>query len=73
MFAYYYVALCASPINPLNGKVIITGNSIGDVATYACDSLLTLYGTSTATCTWIDETKAAFVPTAPRCICKCFS
>ena len=61
------VALCPDPVNIDNGMVTFTGNSIGDTATYTCDSGFELIGGATTTCTLVDMSSAAFQPAPPSC------
>ena len=51
----------------MNGTVTFTGNSVGDTATYTCNSGFELIGTATATCTQVDANSAAFLPVPPVC------
>ena len=37
-------------VDPENGKVVMTGNSIGDTATYSCDDGFVLSGVDMVTC-----------------------
>ena len=60
--------MCPDPVAPANGAVTFTGNSLGDTATYTCDSGFELVGTATATCTAAgDGSSASFEPAAPIC------
>ena len=55
-------------MNPRDGNVILTGNSVGDNATYVCNPGFELIGDETATCTTdMDESGASFKPDAPTC------
>ena len=42
--------LCPNLVNPANGMVVVTGNSVGDNATYTCDPGFELEGATTRTC-----------------------
>ena len=61
------VALCSDPAVVDNGTVTFTGNSIGDTATYSCNSGFELDGAVTTTCTAVDENSAEFSPQPPVC------
>ena len=70
------VALCPDPADIVNGTVSFTGNSVGDTATYTCNSGFELIGNASATCTQVDMNSATFSPAAPvcrreYCMCKC--
>lgn len=43
------------------------GDSVGDIATFVCDSGFELVGDGTATCTLTSPTSAEFLPPAPKC------
>ena len=60
-------ALCPDPADILNGMVTFTGNSVGDTATYTCNSGFELIGNASAVCTQVDLNIAAFAPAAPVC------
>ena len=60
-------ALCSDPVNIDNGMVTFTGNSIGDTATYSCNSGFELIGGATTTCTAVDANSAEFSPQRPVC------
>ena len=60
-------ALCTDPVNIVNGMVTFTGNSIGDAATYTCNSGFELIGDATTTCTQVDASSATFQPAVPFC------
>ena len=64
---YFCTALCPDPVDPVNGMVTFTGNSINDTATYSCNMGFELVGTSTVTCTQVDVNSAAFSPVPPVC------
>ena len=72
MPAFHFVVLmCPDPVAPDNGGVSFTGNSVGDTATYTCDTGFELVGVSTVTCTAApDGNSASFQPAAPVCNCK---
>ncbi len=60
---------CNTPANPANGRVTITGNALGDTATYRCNAGFTRIGDATATCTANEEeTSASFMPAPPTCV-----
>ena len=61
----YSAALCDDPPEIMNGMVTFTGNSVGDTATYSCDSGFELIGGATTTCTQVNESSATFPP--PEC------
>ena len=61
----YSAALCPDPPNIDNGIMAFTGNSIGDTATYTCDSGFVLIGDATTEC--IDANSATFTPAPPSC------
>ena len=42
--------MCLNLVNPANGMVVVTGNSVGDTATYTCDPGFELEGALTRTC-----------------------
>ena len=58
---------CADPPEITNGRVTFTGNSVGDTATYTCDSGFELIGVETTTCTQVDDTTIVFIPDPPSC------
>ena len=60
-------ALCSDPAVVDNGTVTFTGNSIGDTATYSCNSGFELDGAITTTCTAVDAVSAEFSPQPPVC------
>ena len=70
-------ALCPDPDDIVNGVVTITdifsgmmsltGFSIGDTATYTCDSGFELIGDAMTTCTQVDVNLAVFQPAPPTC------
>ncbi len=59
--------LCPGPLEIDHGMVNFTGNSVGDNATYTCDSGFELIGDAMSTCTQMDANFAAFQPTPPVC------
>ena len=61
-------ALCSSPVDIDNGMVTFTGNSIGDTATYSCNSGYELEGATTTTCLEVDPDSAQFSPEPPVCM-----
>ena len=61
-----YVAICSSPSDPPNGEVTYNGTSLGDNATYSCNSGFELVGDAQATCT-VNENNASFMPLPPIC------
>ena len=70
-------ALCPSPTTPSNGTVTFSGDSVGDNATYTCDTGFELIGDAVATCTQDKDglNSAAFVPAQPIChrkLLQCF-
>ena len=44
------LALCPDLVDPVNGTVMMTGNSVGDTATYSCDDGFALSGVIMVTC-----------------------
>ena len=61
-------ALCDDPVSIKNGTVTFNGNSVGDIATYICDSGFELIGNATTTCsTFVDMNIAEFQPAPPSC------
>ena len=64
----FFLALCTHASNIGNGQVTSTGNSVGDTATYTCNTGFELIGQAVATCTQAtDGNSATFTPTAPVC------
>ena len=61
-------ALCPDPDDIVNGMVTVTGNSVGDTATYSCNSGFVLNGDETTTCIQVDVNSAVFLPSPPVCI-----
>ena len=62
---------CAAPANPENGIVQVSGDDLGDAATYTCDTGYNLVGAATATCTEAaDGESASFMPAPPVCESK---
>ena len=47
--------------------MIFFGNSVGDTATYSCNSGFELIGGDTTTCIQVDANSTAFTPAAPEC------
>ena len=66
---YIIIALCASPPAPANGQVTLTGNSVGDTATYTCNTGYELSGQNASTCMLAPDNNntASFEPPAPTC------
>ena len=65
------IGVCLSPSSPSNGVVTSTGNSVGDTATYTCNTGFELIGQAVATCTQAtDGNSASFSPTQPICLRK---
>ena len=60
-------ALCPDPVDIVNGMVTFTGNSVGDTASYTCNSDFELIGGATTTCTLVDVNTAVFTPDPPVC------
>ena len=60
-------ALCPDPAAIVNGMRTFTGISVGDTATYTCDSGFELIGVTTITCTEVDVITVAFSPAPPVC------
>ena len=63
----YSAALCADPPDIDNGTMAFTGNSVGDTATYTCDSGFVLIGGATTECMQVDANSATFQPAPPSC------
>ena len=61
------VALCPNPADIVNGMVTFTGNSVGDTATYTCNSGFELIRNASVACTQLEVSSAAFSPAAPVC------
>ena len=64
---YFCTALCPDPVEPVNGMVTFSGNSVDDNATYSCNMGFDLVGSSTAMCTQVDANSAEFSPAPPVC------
>ena len=62
-------ALCSDPPDIINGMRTFTGNSVGDAATYSCNTGFELIGNLTTTCTQIDANSAEF-PAVPPPECR---
>ena len=60
-------ALCPDLLDIVNGTVTLTGNSVGDTATYTCDPGFEIDGNTSVMCTQVDVNSAAFFPAAPVC------
>ena len=60
-------ALCPDPVGIENGGVIFTGNSVGETATYTCNSGFELIGGATTTCSQMKPYSAVFLPSPPSC------
>ena len=59
-------ALCPDPDGIDNGMRTFTGNSVGDTATYTCNSGFELIGDPVTTCTAaMDGNSATFPPVPP--------
>ena len=63
----FSAALCFDPVGIDNGLEAFTGNSVGDTATYTCNSGFELIGNVTTTCTQVDANSAVFQPAPPFC------
>ena len=71
LFIYILSALCSSLSSPSNGTVASTGNSVGDTATYTCNTGFELIGQTVVTCTQAtDGNSASFSPAEPICLRK---
>ena len=44
------IVLCAVLVDPEHGKVVMTGNSVGNIAAYSCDDGYSLSGVDMVTC-----------------------
>ena len=42
--------MCPDLVDPVNGMVMVTGNSVGNTATYSCDDGFSLSGVDMVTC-----------------------
>ena len=62
-----HAALCDNLPDPSFGNVSLSGNSIGDVATYACNPGFDLVGPPTRTCEEMDAGFADWSGEAPVC------
>lgn len=58
-------ALCLDPTDPPNGMVTVNGNSVGDTATYTCNSGFELDGPQDVTCEQTDDMASFSSP--PTC------
>ena len=67
---YFCTALCPDPVDPMNGMVTFSGNSVDCNATYSCNMSFELVGSSTAMCTQVDANSAEFSPSPPVCRSK---
>ena len=67
---FFFTALCPDPVDPMNGMVTFSGNSVDDNATYSCNMSFELVGSSTAMCTQVDANSAEFSPAPPVCRSK---
>ena len=61
-------ARCPDPVDINNGVVTFTGTSVGDTATYSCDSHFDIVGDATTTCTQVDSNNTAFLSAPPVCM-----
>ena len=65
------LALCPDLVDPVNGMVMMTGNSVGDTATYSCNDGYSLSGVDMVTCEddgeWSDPLPIC-VPVPHECI-----
>ena len=64
---FFCIALCPDPVDPINGMMTFTGNSVDDTATYSCNTGFELVGSATLTCTQVNVSSAAFSPVPPVC------
>ena len=62
-----HAATCEGLNNPGFGTVTVSGQSVGDTATYDCQSGFSLIGTPTRTCTLISPGSADWSGEAPIC------
>ena len=60
------IALCPVLVDPENGKVMMTGNSVGDTATYSCDDGYSLSGVDMVIC--LDDGQWSDPP--PTCVLR---
>ena len=65
----FSAALCPDPDGIDNGMRTFTGNSVGDTATYTCNSGFELIGDPVTTCTLVDDDSAEF-PSVPPPSCR---
>ena len=49
-FIIIIIALCSELSAPANGSVTVTGQSVGDTATYTCDDGFELIGNASRNC-----------------------
>ena len=59
--------MCPDPVDIANGMLTFTGNSVGDAATYTCDSGFEFIGGATTICTQVNLNSATFQPIPPVC------
>ena len=75
-FTIYYphiscsAAVCDDPPSIRNGMVTFTGNSVGDTATYTCNSGFELIGDPTTTCTAAVDGNSGTYPAVPPPECR---
>ena len=62
--------MCLDPVDIDDGTVTLTGNLVGDTATYTCDPGFELVGDAITTCTLEDGNSLSFQPEPPSCRCE---
>ena len=66
----FSAALCLDPDGIDNGMRTFTGNSVGDTATYTCNSGFELIGDPVTTCTAAMDGNSATFPSVPPPECR---
>ena len=66
----FSAALCLDPPAIINGMRTFTGNSVGDTATYTCNSGFELIGDPITTCTAASNGNSASFPAVPPPMCS---
>ena len=64
---FCFAVLCPDPADLVNGMVTFSGNSVGDTATYTCNSGFELVGNANVTCMQVDENSAAYPTVLSLC------
>ena len=66
----FSAALCPDPDGIDNGMRTFTGNSVGDTATYTCNSGFELIGDPVTTCTAAMDGNSVTFPSVPPPECR---